>query len=156
MQTAEKCRNIGENSEKFVENQNSGRMVKFEGRAFHGCEFCEVLLQKIPLNESYKNFLQGTFYKCFVLLLLHRLECPTEKKFFEEATSYVSKICLLCIETNAYLQFFFQIQLMPSLNPVCISAYCPFLCVQINYSFINRKIQNRANSFQCIFVRRIE
>ena len=69
-QTAEKCRNIGENYKIFVEKRKSGRMIEYEKRASYGFYYCEVFLQKMTLKEFYKNFLRGTFHKCCTLSTL--------------------------------------------------------------------------------------
>ena len=64
LQTAEKCRSIGENYEISVEKRTSGRMIESERRASYRFYFCEVFLQKMPLNQSYTYFSRGTFHKC--------------------------------------------------------------------------------------------
>ena len=64
LQTAERCRSIGKNYEISVEKRKSGRMIESERRVSNGFYFCEVFLQKMPLNESNKNFLREFFHKC--------------------------------------------------------------------------------------------
>ena len=50
LQTAERCQNIGENHEIFVEKRKSGQMIESERRASYGFFF----LRGFPPNDASK------------------------------------------------------------------------------------------------------
>ena len=122
------------------------KVIEIKSHASYGCDFCEVFLQKMPLNESDKNFLRGTFHKCFVLLVRYWFYCfigvPLRKRFFQEASIRLKKLSF-ALRNEILPTVFLKINSRLTQTLFVNLAYCSFLCVQINYSIINRKLKNR-------------
>ena len=108
LKTAERCRNIDENHEIFVEKRKSGRMIESERRASYRFYYCEVFLQKMPMYFI-KTSCGGLFINA-VLLVLYRFYCfigvRLRKNFFKKASLRLKKL-LLVLRNKIPPVFFF-------------------------------------------------